>query len=82
MDCFNENIWDLTIIGNKVTIHEKERSPTLVFKIENNNTFKIERIDMVIDGFRITGNTNVLDVNGIRMISCSMTRCRVGIFIG
>ena len=79
---FNENIWDLTIVGNKVTIHEKERSPTLVFKIENNNTFKIERIDMVIDGFRITGNTNFLEVNGLRMISCSMTRCHVGIFMG
>lgn len=43
---FNENIWDLTIVGNTITIHEKERLPALIFKIENNNTFRIERIDM------------------------------------
>ena len=79
---FNENIWDLTIIGNKITIHEKERLPALIFKIENNNIFKIERIDMVIDGCKISGNANVLEVNGIRMMSCSMNRCHIGMFIG
>ena len=79
---FNENIWDLTIIGNKITIHEKERLPALIFKIENNNIFKIERIDMVIDGCRISSNTNVLQVNGMRMMSCSMNRCHIGMLIG
>ncbi|WP_407595426.1 HNH endonuclease [Acinetobacter lwoffii] len=79
---FNENIWDLTIVGNTITIHEKERLPALIFKIENNNTFRIERIDMVIDGCKISGNANVLEVNGIRMMSCSMNRCHIGMFIG
>lgn len=77
-----DNIWDLTIIGNKVTIYEKEDSPTLVFRIENNKTFIIEEIDMTIAGNRIFGNANVLNFNSIRLSSCSLERCRIGINIG
>ena len=28
-----ENIWDLTIVGNRVSIHEKDKTPTLVLKL-------------------------------------------------
>lgn len=77
-----ENLWDLTIIGNRVSIHEKGKSPTLVFRIENSNKFIIEKFDMKISGNRIFGDEKVLNINSNRLFSCSAKRCKVGILIG
>ncbi|CAI4203212.1 TPA: HNH endonuclease [Acinetobacter baumannii] len=77
-----ENIWDLTIVGNRVSIHEKDKTPTLVFKIENNNKFIIEKFDMRIAGNRLYGDENFLNINTVQLFCCSAKRCRVGINIG
>jgi len=76
-----ETIWDLTIIGNKVSIHEKDKSPTLVFRIVDNKKFIIEKLDMKINGNRIFGDEKVLNFNTVRLFSCNLAYGRVGISI-
>lgn len=76
-----ENIWDLTIVGNTVTIHEKKRSPTLVFKIVDNKIFRIVRLDMIIGNHRIVANENYLNLNGNRFFCCSVHQCVIGVHL-
>ncbi len=74
-----DNIWDLTVVGNTIKIHEGARTPSLIIRVVNNNEFIIERIEMVINKIKISGNKDVLTINNIKMFACSSTDCGIGI---
>lgn len=76
-----EDIWDLEVTGNKVTIREKHRKPSLIFRIEDNNNLIIEKIDMKIGKNILIANADMLQLNYLRMYSFSMSDCRVGFAI-
>ncbi|MDC4879075.1 HNH endonuclease [Acinetobacter baumannii] len=76
-----ENVWDLEVVGNTVTVREKYKKPTLIFSFENNNSLIIDKIDMNIMGFHILGNKEVLLLNNNRLSNVSMRNCRTGISI-
>ncbi|WP_289351702.1 HNH endonuclease [Acinetobacter baumannii] len=71
------NIWDLEVVANRVTVREKERKPSLVFSLTNNNILTIEKIDMVIDGLKIIGNEDTLQVDNDIYEQCDMSECGI-----
>ncbi|WP_284090497.1 HNH endonuclease [Acinetobacter pittii] len=76
-----ENVWDLEVVGNTVTVREKYKKPTLIFSFENNNLLIIDKIDMNVMGFHILGNKEVLLLNNNRLNTVSIRNCRTGISI-
>lgn len=58
-----ENIWDLEVIGNTITIREKYKRPSIILTFSDNNNLTIDKIDMNVDGLNILGDKNSLTVN-------------------
>ncbi|MFV5349047.1 HNH endonuclease [Acinetobacter baumannii] len=73
-----EDIWDLEAIGNRVTIREKHRKPSLIFRIEENNNLIIEKIDMKIGRNILIANAEMLQLNYERMYSHNIEDCEIG----
>lgn len=76
-----DKIWDLTVIGNTIKIHEGARSPSLIIRVVNNNEFIIERIEMLINKIKISGNQEVLTINNFKITAFSTIDFHVGIHI-
>ncbi|BAP67336.1 HNH endonuclease [Acinetobacter baumannii] len=70
-----ENVWDLEVVGNTVTIREKQRKPSLVFSLTNNNYLTIEKIEMNIKGMKILGNKDILTINSNTYQLVSVIEC-------
>lgn len=75
-------VWDLEVIGNTVTIREKERKPSLIFTMHENNIFIINKIDMKIGEYKILGNENTLEVNTNIFFGINSTDSNVGFSFG
>lgn len=76
-----DKIWDLTVIGNTINIHEGARSPSLIIRVINNNEFIIERIEMIINNFKISGNQETLTINNNKIIAMHSTDSYIGIYL-
>lgn len=58
-----DDLWDLELEGNRITIREKHKKPSLIFSLTNNNLLTIEKIEMKVKGVTLSGNANALYVN-------------------
>lgn len=75
--------WDFSIIANRIYIHESEKEPAMVIKIENNNTIIIEHFKMLINRNNyVQGDDKTLKVNGISLSGGTMSHCKYGMQFG
>lgn len=67
-----DEIWDLEVKGNTITIREKHRKPSLVFTLSDNNLLTIDKIDMKVRGLHISCDQDTLSINSNRFQAVSM----------
>ncbi|WP_447500078.1 HNH endonuclease [Acinetobacter oleivorans] len=73
-----DNIWDLEVKGNTVIIREKFKKPSLIFSLSENNTLTIDKIDMIVKGVSLVGDSNVLKVDSRSISMVDVSDCDVG----
>lgn len=66
-------MWDFKVEGNRIHIQEKEKKPAMIIRVRENKELIIERFDMLIDGLRVHGNENELNIGKLKMMGCSVT---------
>ncbi|WP_137765984.1 HNH endonuclease [Nissabacter sp. SGAir0207] len=62
--CDHDSVWDLTTVGNTITIREGKGLPTLTIKIEENKRFIIEKFNMQISGKTCRGTSATVTLSG------------------
>lgn len=71
-------VWDLNVVGSRITIKEKENSSMLVIKVDAPNTLVVEHFNMMIKGVSLIGNSAELSVGGMTFIGCEFSNADVG----
>lgn len=75
--CSSE-VWDLNIVGPRITIKEKEKSSMLVIKVDAPNMLVVEHFNMMVKGISLIGNPDELRAGGMTFRGCGASNAIVG----